>query len=183
MATLVIHDIPDDLLEKLERSARENGRAVEREAVVWLSQIQVLSPLDRPTTEEMIRSFRELRNRYPDSYVTEEDVTRGKREGRLGDSEDDPYRIVPSRFASPMKPEEFIEYTQQLSRKLEGKVWVTEEEVNRAKREGRLGDEAVKTDQEPDPWLEIARQTRESMPGVHITDEEELNRFKREGRL
>ncbi len=128
MATLVIHDIPDDLLKKLERSARENGRAVEREAVVWLSQIQVPSPLDRPTTEEMIRSFRELRNRYPDSYVTEEDVTRGK-------------------------------------------------------REGKLGDEIVESDQEPDPWLEIARQTRESMPGVYITDEEELNRFKREGRL
>ena len=128
MATLVIHDIPDDLLKKLERSARENGRAVEREAVVWLSQIQAPSPLDRPTTEEMIRNFRELRNRYPDSYVTEEDVTRGK-------------------------------------------------------REGRLGDEIVESDQEPDPWLEIARQTRESMPGVYITDEEELNRFKREGRL
>jgi plasmid stability protein len=128
MATLVIHDIPDDLLKKLEHSARENGRAVEREAVVWLSQIQVPSTLDRPTTEEMIRSFRELRNRYPDSYVTEEDVTRGK-------------------------------------------------------REGRLGDEIVESDQEPDPWLKRARKLRESMPDVYIEDEEELNRFKREGRL
>ena len=128
MATLTIHNIPDDLLKKLERSARENNHTVDEEVVAWLSQIQVPSPHDRSTTEEMIRNFRELRNRYPDSYVTEEDVTKGK-------------------------------------------------------REGRLGDEIVESDQEPDPWLEIARQTRESMPGVYIGDEEELNRFKREGRL
>ena len=132
MATLTIHNIPDDLLEKLRRSARENGRDIEKEAVVWLSRIEdPHSPEVRPK-EEMLKSFRELSDHYPN-----ERITRAEREGRLGDCED-PYRIVPSRFTSLMKPEEFIEYTQRLSRKLEGKVWATEEDVNRSKREGRL---------------------------------------------
>ena len=181
MATLTIHNIPDDLLKKLEHSARENSRAVDEEAVIWLSSVEATEPAEQPSPEDRIRGFRKLQERYPDVHITDEQITRAKREGRHGDSEDDPYRIIPSRFADSMKPEEFIEYTDELKNKLEGKVWVTEEEVNQAKREGRLGDEA--TDQEPDPWLEIARKTRESMPGVYITDEEELNRFKREGRL
>ena len=36
MATLTIHNISDDLLEKLEHSARENGRTVEEEAMQWI---------------------------------------------------------------------------------------------------------------------------------------------------
>ena len=139
MATLTIHNIPDDLLKKLERSAKENRRAVDEEAVAWLSQVET--------------------------------------------PKDDPYRIMPSRFTSPLKPEEFVEYTDELKNKLKGKVWVTEEELNRAKREGRLGSETGESNIEPDTWLYIARQTRESTPDVFIGDEEELNRLKREGRL
>ena len=138
MATLVIHDIPDDLLKKLEHSARENRRTVDQEVVLWLSRVEVPEIPEPRSVEDRIKGFRKLREKYPDVYITDEQITRGKREGRLGDSEDDPYRVIPSRFASPMKPEEFIEYTQQLSRKLEGRMWVTEEEVNRGKREGRL---------------------------------------------
>ena len=33
MATLTIHNIPDDLLEKLEKSAHGNGHSVEEEAM------------------------------------------------------------------------------------------------------------------------------------------------------
>ena len=138
MATLTIHNIPDDLLEKLERSASENSRAVDEEAVLWLSRVEIPETPEPRSVEDRIKGFRKLREKYPNVYITDEQITRGKREGRLGDNEDDPYRIIPSRFTSPMKPEEFIEYTQQLSRKLEGKVWATEEDVNRAKREGRL---------------------------------------------
>lgn len=138
MATLTIHNIPDDLLKKLERSAKENSHTVDQEAVLWLSRVEVPETPEPQSVEDRIKGFRKLRDKYPDVYITDEQITRGKREGRLGDSEDDPYRIVPSRFTSPMEPEEFIEYTQRLSRKLEGKVWATEEEVNRAKREGRL---------------------------------------------
>ena len=138
MATLTIHNIPDDLLKKLERSAKENSHTVDEEAVLWLSRVEVPETPEHRSVEDRIKGFRKLRDKYPDVYITDEQITRGKREGRLGDSEDDPYRIIPSRFADSMKPEEFIEYTQQLSHKLEGKVRATEEEVNRAKREGRL---------------------------------------------
>lgn len=183
MATLTIHNIPDDLLKKLERSAKENSHTVDEEAVLWLSRVELTETPEPQSAEDRIRGFRELMERYPDVHITDEQISRAKGEGRLGDSEDDPYRIIPSRFASSMKPEEFIEYTQRLSRKLEGKVWATEEEVNRAKREGRLGSETGESNREPDPWLEQAKTLRESMPDVYLGDEEELNRFKREGRL
>ncbi len=183
MATLTIHNIPDDLLKKLERSARENHRTVDEEAIIWLSCVEILGNPEVQSAEDRIKGFRELREKYPDVYITDEQITRAKREGRLGDGEDDPYRIIPTRFASPMKPEEFIEYTEGLKNKLEGEVWMTEEELNQAKSDGRLGSDTGKTNREPDPWLEIARQHRESMPNVFIGDEEELNRFKREGRL
>ena len=183
MATLTIHNIPDDLLEKLERSAKQNRRTVDEEAVLWLSRVEVPETPEPRSDEDRLKGFRELRDKYPDVYMTDEHITRGKREVRLGDCEDDPYRIIPSRFTSPMKPEEFIEYTDELKNKLEGKVWITEEELNRAKSEGRLGSETGESNREPDPWLEQARALRESMPDVYIGDEEELNRFKREGRL
>ena len=138
MATLTIHDIPDDLMKKLEHSAKENSHTVDEEAILWLSRVEVPEIPEPRSAEDRVKGFRELMERYPDVHITDEKITRAKREGRLGDSEDDPYRIMPSRFTSPMKPEEFIKYTQRLSRKLEGKVWVTEEDVNRAKREGRL---------------------------------------------
>ena len=208
MATLTIHNIPDDLLEKLERSAKGNSHTVDEEAVLWLSRVEIPETPEPQSAEDRIRGFRELMERYPDVHITDEQITRAKREGRLGDSEDDPYKIVPSSSHLQMKPEEFIEYTQQLSRKLEGKVWVAEEDMNRAKSEGRLGEDedyayriiptksadpttpehrlesnTGESSREPDPWLERAKALRESMPDVYIGDEEELNRFKREGRL
>ena len=129
MATLTIHNIPDDLLKKLEHSARENDRAVEQEAVIWLSQIQAPpSPDRRPTTEEMIRNFRELRNRYPDSYVTEEDVTRGKREGRYGGASGE----------SIQEPDPWLERARKHRESMPDVYIGDEEELNRFKREGRL---------------------------------------------
>ena len=128
MATLTIHNIPDDLLKKLERSAKENGRAVEREAVIWLSQIQVPSSPKRPTTEEMIRNFRELRNRYPDSYVTEEDVTKGKREGRYGYESEE----------SIQEHDPWLERAREHRESMPDVYIGDEEELNRFKREGRL---------------------------------------------
>ena len=128
MATLTIHNIPDELLQKLERSAREHGRVVEQEAVIWLSQIQVPSSPERPTTEEMIRNFRELRDRYPDSYVTEEDVTKGKREGRYGYEFDE----------SIQEPDLWLERARALRESMPDVYIGDEEELNRFKREGRL---------------------------------------------
>ena len=69
MATLTIHNIPDDLLKKLEHSARENGRTLDTEIVAWLSRIEAPDSPEIQSTEEMLKNFRELRNRYPGSYV------------------------------------------------------------------------------------------------------------------
>ena len=171
MATLTIRNIPDDLLEKLERSANKNRRALDEEAVIWLSHVEVPETPEPRSSDDTLE---ELRDKRPDAHIT-----RSAREGGLGYIEDDSYMIIPS----PMESEEFIEYTQRLNRNLKGKVWVTEEELNRSKSEGRLGSETGESNREPDPWLERARALRESMPDVHIGDEEELNRFKREGRL
>ena len=153
MATLTIHNIPDDLLQKLERSANENRRTVDQEAVLWLSRVEVPETPEPQSVEDRIKGFRKLRDKYPDVYITDEQITRGKREGRLGDGEDDPYRIIPPKPTDPTTPEH------------------------------RLESNTSESSREPDPWLEIARKHRESMPDVYIGDEEELNRFKREGRL
>lgn len=128
MATLTIHNIPDDLLKRLEHSAKENGHTVEQEAVIWLSKIQASFSPERPTTDEMIRNFRELRNRYPDSYVTEEDVTKGKREGRYGYESDEAIQ----------EHDPWLERARALRESMPDVYIGDEEELNRFKREGRL---------------------------------------------
>ena len=124
MANLTIHNISDDLLEKLEHSARENGRTVEEEAMQRI--LSTRFPRDEREREAIIQRIREHRRKLAE----------------------------------------------------EG-IWTTDEEVNRFKREGRLGEAAT----EPIDWIEVARKHRESMPDFFIDDEEQLNRFKREGRL
>ncbi len=145
MASLTIHNIPDDLLEKLEHSAMERGLSVEDEAIRRITSTSFSSEkhedgetIAKQEPNPWLERARKLRENMPDVHIgDEEELNRFKREGRLGEY-GSAYGIAPSRFSSPMKPEDFIKYTQRLSRKLEGKVWVTEEDVNRAKREGRL---------------------------------------------
>ena len=132
MATLTINNISDDLLEKLERSARLNSRTVEEEAMqrilstrfprderereelmerirenrrkmaeegFWTTEeevtrlkhavppylecdsVQKPDPM-RQSAEDRLKGFRELRNRFPDVFITDEQITRAKREGR-----------------------------------------------------------------------------------------------------
>lgn len=83
MATLTIHNIPDDLLKKLERSALENHRTVDEEAVNWLSSIEVRDLSEKPPAKEIIKELRELRKQTSHIYVKEEDLNRAKRDGRL----------------------------------------------------------------------------------------------------
>ena len=128
MATLTINNISDDLLEKIERSARERGLSVEDEAIRRI--LSTSFPLNESEREELMERIRENRRKMAEKGI-----------------------------------------------------WITDEEVNRAKREGIHRDAAGKSSVESDPWLERAKAIRESMPGVFITDDEELNRFKREGRL
>ena len=132
MATLTIHNIPDDLLKKLEKSAHENGRSVEEEAMqrilstrfprdererealmqrirenrrkmaekgIWITDEEIARAKHavppylksesvqkpdstRQSAEDRLKGFRELRNHFPDVYITDGQITRAKREGR-----------------------------------------------------------------------------------------------------
>ena len=132
MATLTIHNISDDLLEKLERSAMERGISIEDEAVrrilstkfalnerereelmesvrknrrkmaeegIWLTEEEVTRAKHdvsygmkseigqepdstRQSIEDRVKGFKELMERYPDVYITDEQITQAKREGR-----------------------------------------------------------------------------------------------------
>ena len=130
MATLTIHNIFDDLLKKLQRSARENGRAVDKEAIMWLSRVEVPDTPEIQSTEEMLKNFRELRNRYPDSYVTDEEITRAKHavppplEDEVGE---------PSQ-----QPDPWLERARALRESMPDVYIGDNEELNRFKREGRL---------------------------------------------
>ena len=66
MATLTIHNIPDDLLEKLERSAKENSHTLDQEVVLWLSRVEVPETPEPQSVEDRIKGFRKLRDKYPD---------------------------------------------------------------------------------------------------------------------
>lgn len=124
MATLTIHNIPDDLLKKLEHSARENRRTVDQEAVLWLSRVEFPETLEPRSVEDRLRGFRDLTDRYPDVHMTDEQITRAKRKGRLGDEtvESDPW----------------LEIARQTRESMPGVYIEDEEELNRFKREGRL---------------------------------------------
>ena len=83
MATLTIHNIPDDLLKKLEKSAHENGRSVEEEAMQRI--LSTRFPRDEPGREALMQRIRENRRKMAEEgfWTTEEEVSRFKREGRL----------------------------------------------------------------------------------------------------
>jgi plasmid stability protein len=117
MATLTINNISDDLLEKLERSARENGRTVEEEAMQWIL-----------SAEGRLRGFRELRNRFPDVRITDEQITRAKREGIHSDTTGE----------SSEKPDPWIERARRHRESMPGVFISDDEELSRFKREGRL---------------------------------------------
>ena len=78
MATLTIHNIPDDLLEKLERSAMERGLSVEDEAVRRI--LSTKFALNEREREELMESVRKNRRKMAEKgfWVTEEDVTKRK---------------------------------------------------------------------------------------------------------
>ena len=84
MATLTIHNIPDDLLKKLEKSAHENGRSVEEEAMQRI--LSTRFPRDEREREAVIQRIREHRRKLAEAGVRitdDEELNRFKREGRL----------------------------------------------------------------------------------------------------
>ncbi|HSM57972.1 MAG TPA: Arc family DNA-binding protein [Candidatus Sulfomarinibacteraceae bacterium] len=79
MATITVKNIPDDLYEKLKEQAAANHRSINSEIIACIENA-VRSRRRDP--EEILASARALRERLGDFQVTEEEITRAKREGR-----------------------------------------------------------------------------------------------------
>ncbi len=78
MATLTIHNISDDLLEKLERSAMERGISIEDEAVRRI--LSTKFALNEREREELMESVRKNRRKMAEEgiWLTEERGNKGK---------------------------------------------------------------------------------------------------------
>ena len=92
MKTLTIPNIPEDLMEKMERRASANGRAVEEEALNWLLSAKSWSAspgvpviMRERTPEELAeldRKWRRLHASLPMIHTDDDEINRYKREGR-----------------------------------------------------------------------------------------------------
>ena len=128
MATLTIHNIPDDLLKKLEKSAHENGRSVEEEAMQRI--LSTRFPRDEREREALMQRIRENRRKMAEEgfWTTEEEVNRFKREGIHSDTTGE----------SNEKPDPWLERAKAIRESMPGVFITDDEELNRFKREGRL---------------------------------------------
>ena len=128
MATLTIHNIPDDLLKKLEKSAHENGRSVEEEAMQRI--LSTRFPRDEREREALMQRIRENRRKMAEEgfWTTEEEVNRSKREDIHSDTTGE----------SNEKPDPWLERAKAIRESMPGVLITDDEELNRFKREGRL---------------------------------------------
>ena len=128
MATLTIHNIPDDLLKKLEKSAHENGRSVEEEAMQRI--LSTRFPRDEREREALMQRIRENRRKMAEEgfWTTEEEVNRSKREDIHSDTTGE----------SNEKPDPWLERAKAIRESMPGVFITDDEELNRFKREGRL---------------------------------------------
>lgn len=79
MATLTIKNLPDSLYERLKLTAAKHRRSLNSEAIVQLEQSLNKHVID---VEETIERVRELRSKYPNVWLTDEDLELAKNEGR-----------------------------------------------------------------------------------------------------
>ncbi|MAT99870.1 MAG: hypothetical protein CL608_22235 [Anaerolineaceae bacterium] len=78
MATMTIKNIPDELYEELKQRAAANRRSINNEVIVLIERAvkyQVQDP------NEVLERVRVLREKL-DLYVTEDEITAAKNEGR-----------------------------------------------------------------------------------------------------
>ena len=92
MPTLTITNIPEELMEKMERRASVNGHAVEVEALFWLQSaenrrvVPNMPHITRKRTPEeeaeLDRKIRRFRESIPMIHTNDDEINRYKREGR-----------------------------------------------------------------------------------------------------
>ncbi len=79
MVTLTLKGIPDDLYEKLKEVARANNRSINGEVIFAIKRAVLAQPINVEEILERTRRIRELTAHY---VVTDEELTRFKKEGR-----------------------------------------------------------------------------------------------------
>lgn len=80
MTTLTIKNIPDDLYERLKRSAQVHHRSLNSELLYYMES--VLKPT-RLTAQERIQRIRALRPSIKPDQVTTEEIEDAINQGRL----------------------------------------------------------------------------------------------------
>lgn len=82
MPTLVVENIPENLYELLERSARLNKRSLEDEVIACIQRTVGAHNIDRRDVETEIAQARELREKTRGIWLTDDEINKAKREGR-----------------------------------------------------------------------------------------------------
>ena len=79
MATITLKNVPDRLYRSLKATAAQNRRSINAEAIRCLETVLENRRFNRA---EFLEHARELRRRTPGIFVTDEEITRAKNEGR-----------------------------------------------------------------------------------------------------
>ncbi len=81
MATLTLKNVPEEVLARLKARAERQGRSVNREAIAILdAAVRPATPVD---AEALLARLRATRVTLRGGPLTNEELTRHKREGRL----------------------------------------------------------------------------------------------------
>ncbi|MCF7847333.1 MAG: Arc family DNA-binding protein [Kiritimatiellales bacterium] len=81
MASITIKNIDPELYERLKQQASEHRRSINSEAIVCLERSLLLHSLS--SAEEWIKEGREIRESVTKYVISDEELDRAKREGRL----------------------------------------------------------------------------------------------------
>ncbi len=80
MATLTIKNVPDELYAALSRTAKQNRRSINSEAIV---QLEHLLDKERLDVEAELEEIRRLRTKTKGMWLTDKILEKAKNEGRL----------------------------------------------------------------------------------------------------
>jgi len=79
MATITLKNVPDELYERLKKSAAENRRSINSEAITCLERMLRIPAVDPKT---FLAEVRAMRRRMKGVWVTDESLNAAKRQGR-----------------------------------------------------------------------------------------------------
>ncbi len=79
MATITLKNVPDELYERLKRSAAENRRSMNNEAITCLEKMLRVPSVD---PKAFLAEVRAMRRRMKGVWVTDKFLNAAKRQGR-----------------------------------------------------------------------------------------------------